>query len=315
MDDFLFRYVFPNLGWLITIVIGVLALLMRTGLTRLLYGKGSRKDRTDIRLKHKFPPLATRGAIEPLEQTVDRLPEYLDGLTQLNDFYLRDEYSGARLLQLQGYAAQSAEKHLEAIDFFARALARTQNDSQRAALYLLRGNSYYCISDYEAAQADYAETRRMANGISPPEEAAQARAVAAANLGNIYFQIGEPAKAEAHYEQALTMHNKFGNRIGEAQDLGNLGNVYLLRGELEKAEERHKQALEIAGEIGNRLGEAAALGNLGLVYRRRDELDRAKEHFQQAQAIYQEIGARGQGPQTVQRTLEEMEQQPHSRGE
>ena len=307
MDDFLLR----NIGWVVAWLAGVLA-LTRIYLTRLKKGM---KDMEDTRLARKSLPPATWEDIKRLEQTVDRLPEYLDGLPQLNDFSLRPEYWGARLLQLEGYAAQSAAKHLEAIDLFARALARTQNDSQRAALYLLRGNSYYCISNYEAAQADYEDTREMADGISPAEEAAQARAVAVGNLGNIYFQRGEPAKAEAHYDQALSIHRNIGNRLGEAAALGNLGLVYLLRGEFGRAEESHKQALEIAREIGNRLGEAAALGNLGLVYRRRGELDRAKEHFRQAQAIYQQIGARGQGPQTVQRILEEMEQQPHTRGE
>ena len=267
-----------------------------------------------------------------LEEQTSRLGEFLDGLRETKNRPLRIEFEHARILQLEGYAAQSAHKHKEAIDRFTRALELAETDSQRAALHVLRGNSHLSISEYNEAEADYQESLKLAQRISPAKDAAQARAAALGglgivhrhrgdldkaekqlnqaldiqrqigdllgeanqlgNLGNVYLQRGDVEKAEEHHKDALKLHREIGDRLGEAQNLGNLGLVYAERGELEKAEEHHQKALEIDREIGNRLGEASNLGNLGIVYRRRGELEKAQQHYQQALEIDRETGRR-----------------------
>ena len=83
--------------------------------------------------------------IKELESKTGRGAEYVDGLPEAVNEKLRAAYQEARILQLEGYQAQSADKHREAIDRFTRALALAENDSQRAALRVLRGNSHhYC---------------------------------------------------------------------------------------------------------------------------------------------------------------------------
>jgi len=230
--------------------------------------------------------------IKDLESKVTLGSEYLDGLPEAVNEKLRAAYQEARILQLEGDQAQSAEKHREAIDRFTRALELAETDSQRAALHNLRGNSYYFISQYKEAEADYQDTLKLAERISPAEDAAQARSAALGNLGVVCAERGDLEKAEEHHKQAMEIHRKMGNRLGEANQLSNLGGVYLRRGELDEAEDHFKKALKIHRKIGDRPGEATVLGNLGLAYRRRGEMEKAEEHFKLALKIYGDIGNR-----------------------
>jgi len=223
--------------------------------------------------------------------TVNLVP-YVDGLPQAKDPALRAAFEEGRRLQDEGYEAQNAHKHQEAIDRFTRALALAENDSQRAALHGLRGNSYESISQYNDAQTDYEETLRLADNIPDTREAAQARASALGNLGLVYHERGDLEKAEEHHKQALKIDREIGNRLGEAQDLGNLGLIYTTRGDLDEAEQHLQQVLDVFRKLGNRLGEANALGNLGNVYSQRGELEKAEECHKQALEIDREIGNR-----------------------
>jgi tetratricopeptide (TPR) repeat protein len=238
---------------------------------------------------------ARRKDIEQREGKLALPPEFLDGLREAVNKKLRAAYEEARLLQLEGYEAQSADKHREAIDRFTRALALAENNSQRAALHNLRGNSHGSVSEYSEAEADLQEMLKLADRISQAENAAQARAAALGNLGNVYADRGELDKAEEHHRQALEIDRKTSNRPGEAADLGNLGTVYGQRGgpgDLDKAEEHFERALKVHREIDDRPGEAGDLGNLGIVYTRRGYLDKAEEHLRLALGIQRDINDR-----------------------
>jgi len=216
----------------------------------------------------------------------------VDGLPQAKDPLLRAAFEEGQRLQQEGYEAQSAHKHREAIDRFTRALELAENDSQRAALHVLRGNSCYSISQYDEAQTDYEKTLKLAERISPVQDAAEARAAALSGLGLVCSERGDLEKAEEHHKQALDIHRKIGDRQSEAATLDNLGTVYGRRGALDQAEECFKQALAIDKEIGSSLGEATVLGNLGIVYRRRGEMQKAEKHHKKALKIAREIGNR-----------------------
>jgi tetratricopeptide (TPR) repeat protein len=256
------------------------------------------KDRIDILVGRKSPPAskadtdAIAQQIKELEGKVTLGSEYLDGLPEAVNKKLRAAYQEARLLQLEGYEAQSAEKHREAIDRFTRALELAETDSQRAALHDLRGSSYMAISGYDQAEGDFHETLKVADRVSPTRDAAHVRAVALAKLGLVYADRGNLGQAEESHRGALEIDRGIGDRVGEAADLGNLGTVYGRRGDLEKSEEHLGQALRIYESIGDRAGESAALGALALIYRRRGDLDRAEEYHGRAAEILGEIGDR-----------------------
>lgn len=230
--------------------------------------------------------------IKELERKSVRGPEYLDGLPEAVNQTLRAAYQEARLLQLEGDAAQNAEKHQDAIDRFTRALALAENHSQRAALHLLRGQSYHHLDQYDRAHSDYQEALQLSQSIPVRDDAARACAASLGSLGNLYQDRGEPEKAEAHYKKALGIHSKIRDRAGEALDLGNLGGVYLDRRELHKAKEHHDHALKIHRRTRNRRGQAINLCNLGNVYLHSHDLDKAAKYYDMALEIYKHLGDR-----------------------
>jgi tetratricopeptide (TPR) repeat protein len=217
---------------------------------------------------------------------------FVDGLPQAKDPALRAAFLEGQHLQDKGYEAQSAERHQEAIDRFTGALKLAANDSQRAALHNLRGNSYLAVSQYKDAEADYLETVNLADSISSTQDAAEARAFAFINLGTVYKNRGEFAKADEHYNKALEMARQNNNQLGEAAALDGIGLIYRRRGDPDKAEEKHLESAAIYRVLGERRGEAAALGNLGIVYAERGgpgDLDNAEESFQAALHIAREL--------------------------
>jgi len=230
--------------------------------------------------------------IKDLESKVTLGPEYLDGLPEAVNQKLRAAYQEARILQLEGYEAQSREKHEEAIDRFTRALALAETDSQRAALHLLRGNSYENVSEYAEAEADFHEMLRLAANIGLAREADQVRGIAIGSLGNIHFHRYQLPEAEERYSTALEIARRLDNRASQAQILGNLGNLYMRRDRLTEAEESHEMALAISRQLGDQRSELQDLGNLANVYRLRGENRRAEEQYRRVLEMSSRIGYR-----------------------
>jgi tetratricopeptide (TPR) repeat protein len=231
-------------------------------------------------------------SIGRLEEKVDRLPEYLADLDKAQKATLRAAYQEARFLQLEGYEAQDAEKHREAIDRFSRALPLAETDAQRAALYILRGNSYFSISGFEAARRDFDTALRSAEMITDSVDQAEATSNALAGLGMAHSELGNLDQAQGYLTQALTLDKATAERADEAADLMMLGIIYLRMGDTEQAEVQHKQALAIYHDIGNRLGEASNLLNLGIVYAESGNLEKAQEAYNRALLLHRDLGNR-----------------------
>ena len=120
----------------------------------------------------------------------------------------------------------------------------------------------------------------------------EAEAICHADLGGIFESLGENAKAKEHYEKALAIAGKIGHRRTEAKCYTDLGGIFETLGEHAKAKEYCEKALSIAGKIGNRKGEAACYAALGIIFLNLGEYVKAKEHCEKALAIAGKIGDR-----------------------
>ena len=120
----------------------------------------------------------------------------------------------------------------------------------------------------------------------------EAEAICHADLGGIFESLGEHAKAKEHYEKALAIAGKVGHRRTEAKCYTNLGGLFETLGEHAKAKEYCEKALSIAGKIGNRKGKAACYAALGIIFLNLGEYVKAKEHCEKALAIAGKIGDR-----------------------
>ena len=80
---------------------------------------------------------------------------------------------------------------------------------------------------------------------------------------DVFDSLGEYVKAKEHYEKAIAIAEKIGDREIEARSYVNLGHVFHSLGEYVKAKEHCEKALAIAEKIGDREIEATSYGTLG----------------------------------------------------
>ena len=65
------------------------------------------------------------------------------------------------------------------------------------------------------------------------------------NIGQLYLDMGEEAKAEKYIRAAIKQSRKLGQRQELASGIGSLGTLYVYRGELGKAEEYLKESIDL----------------------------------------------------------------------
>jgi serine phosphatase RsbU (regulator of sigma subunit) len=111
------------------------------------------------------------------------------------------------------------------------------------------------------------------------------------NIGNIYNDQGDYAKAIEYYTQSLKIREEIGNKNGIAMSLNNIGTIHDLQGNYAKAMDYYTQSLKIREEIGDKKGIASSLHNLGIIYHDQGESAKAFKYSQLSLTIAQEIGA------------------------
>ncbi|HWT01783.1 MAG TPA: CHAT domain-containing protein [Pyrinomonadaceae bacterium] len=142
-------------------------------------------------------------------------------------------------------------------------------------------------------------------------------------MGGVYQALGEYGKALDHYNRALALQKKVGDKSGQAETLNNLGALYDHFGEYDRALDSLEQTWNLARQAGAKKTEAiavhdiaallkhtgdtersqktyeialqlrreaATLNNLGMVYLARGENAKALEAVQHALTIYRRSG-------------------------
>jgi tetratricopeptide (TPR) repeat protein len=110
-------------------------------------------------------------------------------------------------------------------------------------------------------------------------------------LGLVYEDQSEYARAISYREQALRIYREIGNRMGEGRALNALGAIYLHQYDQARARRYGEQGLRLCRETGNRWDEAWGLHQLGRVCRAEGDYLCAMTRFRQALRIMREIGA------------------------
>jgi tetratricopeptide (TPR) repeat protein len=109
-------------------------------------------------------------------------------------------------------------------------------------------------------------------------------------LGDIYLRQSKLDKAEHHLDRALELHRKCGDQLEEGNDLWLLGDLYLRQSDFDKAEYYLDQALELHRKCGALINEGNDLRALGELYMQRSKLDKAEHHFGQALELHRKCG-------------------------
>jgi CHAT domain-containing protein/Tfp pilus assembly protein PilF len=112
------------------------------------------------------------------------------------------------------------------------------------------------------------------------------------NIGEIYRNQGDYAEAEAYYQQALVIFEEGNQSKEQASVLHNFGVLYDELGQPERALDYYQQALVLRESVNDQRGQSETLSNMGLVYQALGDFDQAEQSYQAALALQQQQGYR-----------------------
>jgi eukaryotic-like serine/threonine-protein kinase len=140
------------------------------------------------------------------------------------------------------------------------------------------GTSEQAISDCENALQGSLAAKDL-NGV----------AMMQTDLAGLYFQMGDLARSEKMFREAITEFRQVGNPGGTATALSNFAAVRLSQGDLGTSKKLMEESIVEYQAVEDKEGIALALNNLGDLLRQSGNLQTAVTTYQQAKATAQEI--------------------------
>ncbi len=113
-------------------------------------------------------------------------------------------------------------------------------------------------------------------------ECAECQGTIMANLGNIYWRMGNFEKAFENLLDAREIAEKIENRMAYARTLNHLGILFSGQGHYDKALEHYFEAYHVYDELDSVGHTSRALNNIGIVYLHQGDYDQAEEFHQRS---------------------------------
>ncbi|GIH02464.1 hypothetical protein Rhe02_05310 [Rhizocola hellebori] len=195
----------------------------------------------------------------------------------------------ARLLPAE--AVSWLDSHRPNLVELARFSARNGWPAHTVALSGILWRHFEVGGHYQEALAVHSSAVDAARS-DPRGAAGHGLATVLANLGNVYWWLGDYRDALTHFQEALTGHRESGDTDGEARALARIGVVHERLGDYGQAQTRLQQALDLYRAAENRHGEGVQLVNLGTVHRRLGRYEQAAQHHELAVKFFAELGDR-----------------------
>lgn len=181
------------------------------------------------------------------------------------------------------------------IDSLQNIFKTAKQDTARAAIYVALSEELY-LSDidtvlplcFKAIQIADAKIDNANNAEKNSFLTTKANALN--NIGYVYKQQGNIAKALEWYNKSLKIREEIGNKYGIANSLNNIGRIYNIQGDIRKAIECYDKSLKIQNEIGDKQGASISINNIGLIYNNQGDIPKALEYYNKSLKIQDEIG-------------------------
>ncbi|HEX6647952.1 MAG TPA: CHAT domain-containing protein, partial [Pyrinomonadaceae bacterium] len=109
------------------------------------------------------------------------------------------------------------------------------------------------------------------------------------NIGLIYRDQGNYARALEYLEKSLTLSEALGDKLTISLTLNNIGATYGLQGNHSQALEYFQRALKLGQAADDKSIIANALNNIGLTYHKYRDYPRALEYYQQSLALSEQL--------------------------
>jgi len=110
------------------------------------------------------------------------------------------------------------------------------------------------------------------------------------NIGSIYFNQGEYAKAIDYFTRILKIEEEIGDKDGITDALTYIGIIYQDKGDYAKAIDYYTKSLKIEEGIGDKDGIADALNNIGIIYDVQGDYTKAMDYYTKSLKIKEELG-------------------------
>jgi tetratricopeptide (TPR) repeat protein len=113
-----------------------------------------------------------------------------------------------------------------------------------------------------------------------------------ANLGGIYFSLGDYVRAEECYHKQILIARQIGDKYSLRVGLNNLAGIYDNREDYRRALECYQQSLFLAREMGNRGGERVVLNNMATELSSRGDHQQALAMAEKSLDLARQMGDR-----------------------
>jgi tetratricopeptide (TPR) repeat protein len=232
-------------------------------------------------------PFELQEDIVKIRAELHQVALYLDGLPKTKD-------KNKKALFQKGISLMAEYKYEESIKSFRKCLGLETEGSEKVALLILIGNSFYAWNKWNQALSSWEEALDAAEKAN--DERGQAAALG--NLGLVYQTKGEPDKAIEFYNKSLNIKEKIADEYGMAQTFNNLGLAYKDKGEWDTAIEFYNKDLEISKKIGDEHGMAQTKANIGILYKEQGKKEEARKLLEESLRTLEKTGDRPSAERT-----------------
>ena len=140
------------------------------------------------------------------------------------------------------------------------------------------GKTQYLLGNYPQALEILHRTITDAESINEPSIIGRCHDF----IGRTYAAMDDRATALRHFQIALDLYTKVGNRVEAAQVRAWMGQVYQRQGDFEKARQYYQRALAAFRALSDQVNQSAALYALGSLALTQDDLESAENYLRQS---------------------------------
>ncbi len=232
--------------------------------------------------REKAPTYLTRAAEEAKKSYANEeaIRFYCESLELEDDISRR-----VAILQKLGSVYELIGDYEKSLEAYKSAMELVQDSNTKAEVSRRIGAVFEHKGDYEDSMSAYMEALDLVRGDGSDTEAN-----IVIGIGNVHWCQGEYDEAKKHYQAALDIGEKLGDRLLIAASLTNMGNLNINEGEFDIALEQYQKSLKLRESAGDERRAAHTLGNVGAVHHGRGEYKRALSNYEKSLEILEKIG-------------------------
>ncbi len=243
----------------------------------------AKQDEDDVMMAQCLIDMAiVRHRLGDFETAERRLKKALDMATEMDDAQLKAK-AHQELANVMWFQARYSDAfaHLNAA---MKIFDQLHNDRLKVAALNTRGLVYWTLNDYEKALGDFEDALALAQRVAAKGQWEMRGEISTThnNIGLIFRDRGEYAKALEHFNASLKLDVAMGNKWGQAYSCKNLGMTYRRMGELAKAKARLEKAVALSRKIGDKTNLVKSLYSLGDVFFDLKDFKAAEKAYREA---------------------------------